>query len=300
MSDISFSHDEFAKALDAQSFDFNPGQIVKGRVAQHISDGAYIDIGAKSPGFVPTREAVLGNSDDLAQNLPIGEEFKFLIIRGQNEEGQVTLSRRQLAIKQAWDDLAEKAEQGQSVEMRVTQINRGGVIGDVGGLRGFIPRSHLIEKDNLESLVGQRLTAVCLEVNPDNNKLVLSQRRAAQSLAIKKVEQGSLVEGKIVKIQPYGAFVDLNGVTGLLHITQVSGTRIDALTTVFQIGQTIKVVVLQIDEYKNRISLSTKILENYPGEWLENATTIINTAEERMEQVKEKLAQAEEKGELSE
>jgi small subunit ribosomal protein S1 len=300
MSDIPFSHDEFAKALADQSFNFNPGQVVKGKVVQHISDGAYIDIGAKSPGFVPFRESAIEIGDNLAEVLPLDTEFDFLIIRGQNEDGQVTLSRRQLAIKQAWDEMADKAEQGQSAQMRVTRTNRGGVIGEVGGLRGFIPRSHLIEKDDLESLIGQLLTATFLEVNPDTNKLVLSQRQAAQALAIQKVTQGSLMTGKVVKIQPYGVFVDLDGVTGLLHITQVSGTRIDALTTVFQMGQEIKVVILQIDEYKNRISLSTKILEEYPGEWLENAAKIMATAEERMEKVKEKLEEAEEKGNLSE
>ncbi|MGK7945176.1 MAG: S1 RNA-binding domain-containing protein [Microcystaceae cyanobacterium] len=297
MNDISFSHDDFAKALADQSFNFNPGQVVKGKVVQHNSDGAFIDIGAKSPAFVPFREASLEIKDNLAEVLPLETEFDFLIIRGQNEEGQVTLSRRQLAIKQSWDEMADKAEQGQSVQMRVTRTNRGGVIGEVGGLRGFIPRSHLIEKDDLDSLVGQLLTATFLEVNPDTNKLVLSQRQAAQALAIKKVTQGSLMTGKVVKIQPYGVFVDLDGVTGLLHITQVSGTRIDALTTVFQMGQEIKVVVLQVDEYKNRISLSTKILEEHPGEWLENAANIMATAEERMEKLQEKLDQAEGKKE---
>ncbi|MGK7930749.1 MAG: S1 RNA-binding domain-containing protein [Microcystaceae cyanobacterium] len=300
MSDISFSHDEFAKALDDQSFNFNPGQVVKGKVVQHTSDGAYIDIGAKSPGFVSFREVSMEMDKNLAELLPLEAEFDFLIILGQNADGQVTLSRRQLAVKQAWDEMAEKAENGQSVQMRVTRTNRGGVIGEVGGLRGFIPRSHLIEKEDLESLIGQLLTATFLEVNPDTNKLVLSQRQAAQALAIQKVTQGSLMVGRVVKIQPYGVFVDLDGVTGLLHITQVSGTRIDALTTVFQIGQEIKVVILQIDEYKNRISLSTKILEDYPGEWLENAAKIIETAEERMEKVKDKLEEAEAKGNVSE
>ncbi len=290
MTDISFSHDEFAKALAEQSFNFDPGQIVKGKVVQHTSDGAFIDIGAKSPGFVPFREAFLQMVGELSESLPLDEEFDFLIIRGQNAEGQVTLSRRQLAVKQAWNDMADKAEQGQSVQMLVTKTNRGGVIGEVGGLRGFIPRSHLIEKEDLESLVGQLLTATFLEVNPDDNKLVLSQRQAAQAIAIKKISQGTLVEGKVVKIQPYGVFVDLVDVTGLLHITQVSGTRIDALTTVFEIGQLIKVVVLEIDEYKNRVSLSTKILESYPGEWLEKAEVVMAAAEERMEQVKEKLS----------
>ncbi len=282
--------EDFAQALDNYDYDFAKGQIIRGTVIQHGSEGAYVDIGGKSPGFVPLREAALEEVDNIAEILPLDEEFEFLIIREQNADGQVTLSRRQLEVKEAWDKIAEIAESGKSAQMRVTGVNKGGVTGEVEGLRGFIPRSHLQQRDGLESLVGQLLTATFLEVNPETRKLVLSQRDAMRATAIAKLEQGTLMSGRIVSMKPYGVFVDLNGATGLLHIKEVSGTHIDSLNNLFKVGQEIQVVILEIDEYKNRLSLSTKILEEYPGEIVEKFDEVMSTAEARMAQVKEKLA----------
>ncbi|BBA79644.1 30S ribosomal protein S1 [cyanobacterium endosymbiont of Rhopalodia gibberula] len=290
-SKIGFSMDDFAKALDQHDYTFEKGQIVSGMVLQHTSDGAYVDIGGKSTGFVPLREAALDSTSDLVEVLPLNEECKFLIISDQNAEGQVKLSVRQLQLQQAWDDVAELVETGQTVQMLVTRTNKGGVIGKVEGLRGFIPRSHLLEKEDLESLVGQSLTANFLEVNQENNKLVLSQRRAIMAVQMNKITVGTLIAGKVARIQPYGIFVDLNGLTGLLHITQISGSRVDSLNTLFKFGQEIQVVVLNIDEYKSRISLSTKILENYPGEILDNFDEVMKKAPERVKQALEKIQQ---------
>ncbi|MFM7439847.1 MAG: S1 RNA-binding domain-containing protein, partial [Snowella sp.] len=170
---------------------------------------------------------------------------------------------------------------------------KGGVTGDGEGLRGFIPRSQVVERNDLEGLIGRLLTANIIEANEENNKLVLSQRQVIQAAAIGKLEKDTLQSGKIVKIQPYGVFVDLNGVTGLLHITQVSGARINALDTVFKLGQEVQVVILEIDEIKNRISLSTKVLENHPGELLENFEGLMASAPERFEKIQAKLAEPE-------
>jgi small subunit ribosomal protein S1 len=290
-SKISFSIDDFAKALEQHDYTFEKGQIVSGSVLQHTSDGAYIDIGGKSTGFVSFKEAALDSTSDLVEVLPLNEECQFLIISDQNAEGQVKLSARQLQLQQAWDYVAELVKTGQTVQMLVTQTNKGGVIGKVEGLRGFIPRSHLLEKEDLESLVGKSLTANFLEVNQENNKLVLSQRRAIMAEQMNQITVGTLVAGKVAKIQPYGIFVDLNGVTGLLHITQISGLRVDSLNTLFKFSQEIQVVVLDIDEYKGRISLSTKVLENYPGEILDNFDEMMKKAPERVKQALEKIQQ---------
>ncbi len=282
----SFSMDEFTKALEEYDYQFSKGQIIKGTVVQHESEGAYVDIGGKSPAFLPKREAALETIDDLAQVVPINEEFEFLIIREQDAEGQVTLSLRQLQIKAAWDKLAEIADSGKSTQIRVTGVNKGGVTGEVEGLRGFIPRSHLQQRDNLDSLIGQLLTDTFLEVNPEQRKLVLSQRDAMRAAALTRIEEGALVTGTIVNMKPYGVFVDIDGVTGLLHIKQVSGTHIDSLNRIFQVGQEIKVVIAQVDEYNNRLSLSTKVLEEYPGELLEKFDQVMATADERLEKAK--------------
>ncbi len=282
----SFSMDDFAKALEQYDYEFSKGQVIKGTVVQHDSEGAYIDIGGKSPAFLPKREAALEIIDDLAQVVPLNEEFEFLIIREQDAEGKVTLSLRQLQIQAAWDKVAEIADSGKSTQMRVTGVNKGGVTGEVEGLRGFIPRSHLQQRDNLESLIGQLLTATFLEVNPEQRKLVLSQRDAMRAAAMTKLEEGALFTGKIVNMKPYGVFVDLDGVTGLLHIKEVSGTHIDSLNKLFKVGQEIKVVIAHVDEYSNRLSLSTKVLEEYPGELLEKFDQVMASANERLEKAK--------------
>ena len=290
-NNASFSMDDFAKALEKYDYEFAKGQIVKGTVIQYDAEGAYIDIGGKSPGFVPTREAALEFVENIADIIPIGEEFEFLIIKEQNADGQVTLSRRQMQLEAAWDTVTEIAESGKSIQIRVTGVNKGGITGDVEGLRGFIPRSHLQQRDNLESLIGQLLTVTFIEVNPEKRKLVLSQRDAMRAEALTKLVQGALVPGTIVNMKPYGVFVDLGGVTGLLHIKEVSGTRIDSLNTIFQVGQEIKVVISQVDEYNNRLSLSTKVLEEYPGEILEKFDQVMTTAEERLATKAENIEQ---------
>jgi len=278
--------EDFERALDQHDYQFNRGQTVKGKVSEHTSEGAYIDIGGKSPGFVPSAEAHLRTGVPLSESLPIGEELDFLIVREQNEDGQVTLSRRQLSIKQAWDNILQLSENGETVQIRITSLNKGGVIGEVEGLRGFIPRSHLLERDNLESLVGQSLNANFLEVNRETNKIVLSQRQLAKAAAISKLTRDTLVSGVVVKIQPYGVFIDLDGVTGLLHIKQVSNARIESLESLFTVGQEIQVVVFEVDDYKNRVSLITKVLEAFPGEIIENMEELMKTAPERLERYK--------------
>ncbi|MEO0837048.1 MAG: S1 RNA-binding domain-containing protein [Cyanobacteria bacterium J06642_3] len=278
----AFSMEDFAQALEKYDYEFAKDQLVKGKVVQYDSEGAYVDIGGKSPGFVPHREADLMVVDDLETVIPMGEEFEFLVIKEQNAEGQVTLSRRQLQLQGAWERVAEIQESDKSVQIRVTGVNKGGVTGEIEGLRGFIPRSHLQQRNNIESLVGQLITATFLEVNQEQRKLVLSQRDAMKAAAMTKISEKIIIDGTVVSIKPYGAFVDVGGVTGLLHIKEVSGARIESITKVFEPGQEIKVFIAQIDEYKNRLSLSTKVFEEYPGELLEKFEEVMANAEERL------------------
>ena len=282
-SSQAFSMEDFENALQKYDYDFAKGQKVQGTIVQITSEGAYIDIGGKSPGFVPTNEAALGFVEDLSGILPVGETREFLIIREQDSEGQVTLSLRQLQLDEAWADIKEMAETGKSTQIRITGANKGGVTGEVSGLRAFIPRSHLQQRDNLESLTGQLLTATFLEVNQENRKLVLSQRDAMRAVAMDSIKEGALMGGKIVNVKPYGVFVDLQGATGLLHIKEISGARVESLNNVFEVGQEIKVIIKQIDEYQNRMSLSIQALEEYPGENIEKLEQVMANAEERWE-----------------
>ncbi len=241
----SFSMDDFALALEQHDYQFQKGQVVRGKVLQYESDGAYVDIGGKSTAFVPLMEASFQPVTDLSVVLPLHEEQDFLIIRDQDAEGQVTLSRRQLEIQQIWVRLVEMQENSQTVQVRVNGVNKGGVTVDVQGLRGFIPRSHLVEREDLEALKGQTLTASFLELDRNNNKLVLSNRLATRSASFSQLEIGQLVEGKVTGIKPFGVFVDLEGVSALLHIKQVSQNYIESLPTLFQIGQLIKAVIMR-------------------------------------------------------
>ncbi|MEG4144445.1 S1 RNA-binding domain-containing protein [Microcoleus vaginatus GB2-A3] len=286
----SFSMDDFAKALEQHNYEFQKGQVVRGKVFEYDSNGAYVDIGGKSSAFLPIEEAALRTVTDLSEVVPLDEERDFLIIREQDADGQVTLSLRQLQIQQAWEDLIELQETGKVLQVRVSGANKGGVTVDVQGMRGFIPRSHLVDRDNLESLIGQSLSVNFLEVDREREKLVLSQRMATQSNAFKDLQIGQLVEGKVSSIKPFGVFVDLEGVSGLLHIKQVSQKYIDNLGKVFAPGQPLKAIVLDLDESRGRISLSTRVLENYPGEMVDKMADVMDTAEERSERARKTLS----------
>lgn len=280
-TDASFSMDDFAKALEGYDYQFQKGQVVQGKPVSYESDGAFVDIGAKSPAFLPTEEASLRRVADLSAILPLGEDREFMIIREQNAEGQVTLSLRQFEIKRAWDRLAELQDSNQSLQVRVTGVNKGGVTVDVQGLRGFIPRSHLVERENLDALKGQTLSASLLEINPDTNKLVLSNRLATRSASFSQLEVGQLIEGKVTSIKPFGVFVEFDGTTGLLHINQISKNYVQSLPALFQVGDVVKAMIADLDEGKGRVSLTTKVLENFPGEMIEKTADVMAEAESR-------------------
>lgn len=281
--------DDFEKALEKYDYEFQKGQVVRGKAVSYDSDGVYVDIGAKSLAFVPGQEASIRSIRDLSVALPLDEEHDFLIIREQDADGQVTLSLRQLEAKKVWDELADTQGSGQSLSVRVTGTNKGGVTVDAKGLRGFIPRSHLLERDALESLVGTTLSATIIELNQDTKKLVLSNRLATRAVAFSQFEIGQLVEGKVSGLKPFGVFVDLNGASGLLHINQISQKYIESLDKYFQPGQIVKVMIADMDEGKGRISLSTKVLENYPGEMLEQMATVMAEADDRQERARKAI-----------
>ncbi len=284
----SFSAEEFAQALEAQDLSFRPGQVVRGRIFQHQNDGILVDIGGKSPAFLPLREAGIPPGENVKDLFPLKTEAEFLIVR-EDQEGQILLSVRRLQLKLVWEELTQKQAQGQTVTVPVIGTNKGGVLVNVQGLRGFIPRSHLHHRENLEELVGQSLTASLIEVNAEANRLVLSQRVAAQAENLGRYETGQVVEGKVSGLKPFGVFVDLDGATGLLHIKQVSQSFVASLSQVFQLGQVIKAVVIDLDGVKKRVALSLRVLEKYPGEVLEQLAVVMEEAEERASKLKGRI-----------
>jgi small subunit ribosomal protein S1 len=293
-SDPAFSVDDFAKALEEQNYQFEVGQIVWGKVVDHSTNGVYVDIGAKSPAFLPAEEVVLKKGGSLSETLPLQSEDEFLIVRDQNADGQLCLSQRRLKVKRLWQQLVQMQTENQILSVKVTQVNKGGVLVNVKGLRGFIPRSHLNSGEDLQSLVGQTLTAGLLQVSPEAHKLVLSQRMVTQTEKMTEFQIGQLVEGEISAVKPFGLFIEFGGATGLLHIKQISQKYITSLPSLFQVGQPLKAVIQEIDESKGRLSLSLRVLEKYPGEVLEHLPTILAEASERVRKLKGKLGSPDE------
>lgn len=289
---LTFSTDDFAKALAEHDYTFQAGSVVRGTVISHGSEGVYVEIGGKSDAFVPLKEAALGKIDDLAAAFPLQEEREFLIIREQDADGRVLLSVRQLLVQALWEKLTQQQADNAVLTVKVTGTNKGGVIADVEGLRGFIPRSHLSHKDDLETLVGQTLSVSFLEVDSERNKLVLSEKLANRAQAMASLEVGQLIEGTVASLKPYGVFVDFNGVTGLLHINQISKNYVDSLANTLTVGQPLKAVVVALDGERNRISLSTKLLEKYPGEMLKELEAVMGDAENRLKNIESVLAES--------
>ncbi|MBF2080251.1 MAG: 30S ribosomal protein S1 [Synechococcales cyanobacterium T60_A2020_003] len=286
---MSFSSDDFAKALEQYDYQFQRGQVIRGKIFSHESEGAYVDVGGKAAAFLPKMEASLSGAVDLTVSAPLHEERDFLIIRDQDTDGQLTLSIRQLELRRIWEQFAEMQEAGQTIQVRVKGVNKGGVTVDAHGLRGFVPRSHLVDRDSLDVLVGKTLTVGFLEIDPNQRRLVLSQRIASQSASMGQLGIGQLVDGKISNIKPFGLFVDFNGVTGLLHINQISANYIASLPALFEIGQSVKAVIIDLDSAKRRVSLSTKVLEQYPGEILEKFAEVMAEAEARLPKAQKML-----------
>ena len=291
---MTFSAEDFAKALEAHDFDFRVGSTVKGTVVAYDSEGATIDIGGKSAAFMPMREAAVKQVSKLEDILEPGVEYSFQVIRDQDADGQVLLSIRRLQLKSLWEKLAQMADAGAVIETRVTGCNKGGVTIDVEGLRGFVPKSHLSRSyESLEELVGQLLTVSFLDVNQANNKLVMSERIASRNEVMGRLELGQLIEGTVASLKPFGAFIEFDGITGLLHIKQISKNYVESLSGLFQAGQPVKAVVVALDRERNRISLSTKVLEKYPGEILKESEAVFADAENRVGDVSRVLAESE-------
>lgn len=276
-----FSTEDFANALDSYDYSFQSGQVVQGKVTSIDRDEALIDIGGKSIARLPANEASMQRSLALSDVLELEEERDFLVIREQDSDGQVTLSLKRLEAQRIWERLQESQDNGEIVQATVLKPNRGGVVVELLGMRGFVPRSHLAQPDAMETLTGQTLTLSYLEVNPDTNKLVLSERLAQRSLAVQTLERGQLIEGTVTGIKPFGAFVNFDGTTGLLHIKEISESYIRSINDVFQVGQTIRAVIVSIDEARGRISLSTRALEKSPGEFVTSPEVVFEEAEKR-------------------
>ncbi len=251
------------------------GDIVDGVVVRVDADEVLVDIGAKAEGIISGRE--LGFKGDPDQELSPGETIKVYVLQPENEEGNVVLSLRRARAETTWLVAAEKQENGEVIEAEVREQNKGGLIVNVLGLRGFLPSSQVGRNQSAtaEQLVGQRILVKILEVNRKRNRLIVSQKAAEDEDRAKKrenlfsrVKVGDVVRGTVSGLTTYGAFVDIGGADGLIHISELSWDRVSRVTDVLTVGQEIDVKVIKLDADQTRISLSLRQLEEDPWERL--------------------------------
>ena len=293
VDDFDFDEEAFLAALDDHEPHGTTGEVVRGTVIGVESDGVYVDIGGKAPGFMPKKECGLGVITNLKETFPKGLEVDVLVTGEQNADGMVTISARALALRQSWEKVRLLEKEGKVVQVKVNGFNRGGITCELEGLRGFIPRSQLQEGENHEALVGKTLGAAFLEVNPETRKLVLSEKKAATAALFQTLEVGQLVEGQVVAIKPYGLFVDLGGVSGLLHQSAISGGQLRDLREVFGQGDRVKALITELDPGRGRIALNTALLEGQPGELLIDRDKVMAEAPERANRARSVLRQQE-------
>ena len=283
VDDFDFDEDQFLEALNENEPIGLTGETIGGKIIALESDGVYIDIGGKAPGYMPKKECGLGVITNFKDKFPIGLEMEVLVIKEQNADGMVTVSARALILRKSWDKVSKISESGQLVDVLANGFNRGGLTCDVEGLRGFIPRSQLEDGANYQSLVNKTLKVAFLEVNPESKKLVLSEKKATLLQKFEKLKIGQLIEGKVLAVKPYGFFIDLGGASGLLHQSSVTKGNIRDLREVFVEGEFIKALITDIDREKGRIGLDTALLEKSPGELLIEKEKVMNEAKERAE-----------------
>lgn len=291
VDEFDFDADAFLAALDEQDFVGSTGEVVTGNVVGVESDGVYVDIGGKAPGFMPKKEAGLGVITNLKERFPNGTPVDVLVTGEQNADGMVTVSARALALRHSWEKVRALEKDGKVVQVQVNGFNRGGVTCDLEGLRGFIPRSQLQDGENHEALVGKTLGVTFLEVNADTRKLVLSEKKAATAARFAELEVGQLVEGVVAAVKPYGFFVDLGGVSGLLHQSCVSGGQLRDLREVFDQGDRLRALVTDLDPGRGRIALNTALLEGQPGELLVDREKVMAEAADRASRARSVLRQ---------
>ncbi|MEM8717981.1 MAG: 30S ribosomal protein S1 [Cyanobacteria bacterium P01_G01_bin.39] len=287
--DIGFTHEDFAALLDKYDYHFSPGDIVAGTVFSMEPRGALIDIGAKTAAYIPIQEMSINRVDNPSDVLQADETREFFILTDENEDGQLTLSIRRIEYMRAWERVRQLQQEDATVRSNVFATNRGGALVRIEGLRGFIPGSHISAREAKEDLVGEDLPLKFLEVDEERNRLVLSHRRALVERKMNGLEVGQVVKGSVRGIKPYGAFIDIGGVSGLLHISEISHDHIDTPHSVFGVNDELKVMIIDLDAERGRISLSTKQLEPEPGDMLKNREIVFEKAEEMAEKYRQKL-----------
>ncbi|GFR50816.1 hypothetical protein Agub_g13091 [Astrephomene gubernaculifera] len=278
-------HEEVEEMLGAVDYNFKVGETVSGTVIEIDDDGAYVEIGAKAIAFCPITECSFARLKTPLEVLRPGMKRDFLIVEDEEEYGQYIVSLAAIEAGVFWDRIRVLQAEDIPVTVTVESVNKGGMLVKFGMYDGFIPVSQFgptITPDNMETMVGAQLQVKFLEVDEPAERLVFSHKRASSSVSndIQGLKIGDVVAGVVQSVKPYGAFVDLGGVTGLLHVSQLSNDRVLSLDKVLAEGDKIKVMILSQDRERGRVTLSTKKLEPTPGDMLRNPQLVYEKAEE--------------------
>jgi len=267
----------FSDAVDATIVAFDDGDIVTGKVVKIDSDEVLLDIGYKSEGVIPSRELSIRNDVDPNEVVTLDEELEALVLTKEDKDGRLILSKKRAQYERAWGTIEELKEKDGIVEGPVIEVVKGGLILDIG-LRGFLPASlvDLRRVRDLHPFVGRKLECKIIELDKNRNNVVLSRRafleetqREQRDEFLANLKPGEVRSGVVSSVVNFGAFVDLGGMDGLVHVSELSWKHVDHPSSVVQVGDEVTVQVLDVDLERERISLSLKATQQDP--WQEFA-----------------------------
>jgi small subunit ribosomal protein S1 len=251
---------------DATLVPFDQGDVVSGNVVRIDQDEVLVDIGYKSEGVIPSNELSIRKSVDPHDEVELGEEVDALVLEKEDEDGRLVLSKKRARFEKAWRRIEAAAESGEPVEGNVIEVVKGGLIIDLG-VRGFLPASlvDIRRVQDLDEFMSQTIECKVIELNRSRNNVVLSrravleeERKEVRQQILDRLQPGQVVEGSISNIVDFGAFVDLDGIDGLIHISELSWSHVNHPSEILSIGDTVPVKVLDIDRERQRISLGLK------------------------------------------
>ncbi|WP_205697796.1 30S ribosomal protein S1 [Conexibacter sp. SYSU D00693] len=251
---------------DATFAPFDEGEVVSGRVVRIDNDEVLVDIGYKSEGVIPSNELSIRKNVNPADEVELGEEVDALVLKKEDDDGRLIMSKKRARFEKAWRNIEAAAESGTPVTGTVIEVVKGGLIIDLG-VRGFLPASlvDIRRVANLDEFLHAQIECKVIELNRSRNNVVLSrravleeERKEQRQEILDRLQPGLVVEGQISNIVDFGAFVDLNGIDGLIHISELSWSHVNHPSEILTIGDTVQVKVLDIDRDRQRISLGLK------------------------------------------
>ena len=257
---------EMNNLVDNTIIDFDEGDMVNGTVVKIGHDEVLLDIGYKSEGVIPARELSIRKDADPSTIVSMGDEIEALVLTKEDKDGRLILSKKRAEYERAWNRIEEMFNAGQNVEGEVIEVVKGGLILDIG-LRGFLPASlvDLRRVKDLTAYMGTRIEARVIEMDRNRNNVVLSRRvvleearKAERQEILSKLQVGMRLKGTVSSIVDFGAFVDLGGIDGLVHISELSWNHVNHPSEVVKVGQEVEVQVLDVDLNRERISLGLK------------------------------------------